>query len=66
MLSTLIWGNNYSPCLIFTYSRRMLQGTICVLETNHKNKARKMKQFMLSMKETVGAELRLPEDHVNA
>ena len=57
MLSTLIWGNNYSPCL---------QGTICVLKTNHKNKAKKMKQFMLSMKETVGAELRLPQDHLNA
>lgn len=60
MLSTLIWGNNYSPCLIFTYSRRMLQGTtICVLKTNHKNKAKKMKQFTLSMKEIVGGELRL-------
>lgn len=59
MLSTLIWGNSYSPCFIFTY-------TICVLKTNHKNKAKKMKQFMWSMKETVGAELRLLQDHLNA
>ena len=66
MLSTLIWRNSYSPCFIFTYSRRMLQGTICVLKTNHKNKAKKMKQYILSMKETVGADLRLLQDHLNA
>ena len=46
--------------------RELVMDRDCVLKTNHKNKAKKMKQFMLSMKETVGAELRLPQDHLNA
>ena len=67
MLPTLIGGHSFSSCLIFTHSRRMLQGHICVLARNpQKYTLRKWKNSCRLLKTLQMQVWRLPQDSLHA